>query len=236
MRGSSKNKEGCADILPQAFASMCDGFDKSRVMTALTTAEKMLVDKENKIVKLFTPPLKDLDAGYVSGYLEGIRENGGQYTHAAVWLALGFFKNGQYEKAFDILDMLNPVNHSKTLSDVQKYRVEPYVLSADIYSNPAHTGMGGWSWYTGAAGWYFKVVTENLLGLKRIGNKLYINPELPEGINGYEAKLKICGTQINLTVKKASFSKLIVDGEPAEYIPLDRNTHKSDYFSEYLLS
>lgn len=236
MLGSSKNKECCADILPQAFASMCDGFDKSRVMTALTTAEKMLVDKENKIVKLFTPPLKDLDAGYVSGYLEGIRENGGQYTHAAVWLALGFFKNGQYEKAFDILDMLNPVNHSKTLSDVQKYRVEPYVLSADIYSNPAHTGMGGWSWYTGAAGWYFKVVTENLLGLKRIGNKLYINPELPEGINGYEAKLKICGTQINLTVKKASFSKLIVDGEPAEYIPLDRNTHKSDYFSEYLLS
>ena len=205
-------------------------------MTALTTAEKMLVDRENRLVKLFTPPLTNLDAGYVTGYIAGVRENGGQYTHAAVWLALGFFENDQYEKAFEILDLLNPVTHCKTLSDVQKYRVEPYVMSADVYSNPAHPGMGGWSWYTGAAGWYYKVVTEKLLGIKKRGNKLYLDPKLPESLDGFSAEIHISGTKINLTVKKSSVSELRVDGERADYILLDKQTHKVNYLSEYLLS
>lgn len=224
--GSSENVDCKVDLLPQSFAAVAGGFDYSKVKTALETAEKYLVDRKNGIIKLFAPPFcsGSENPGYIKGYVSGVRENGGQYTHAAVWFSLAHIKSGQTDKAFELLDMLNPVNHTKTLDDVKKYRGEPYVLSADVYSNSAHEGMAGWSQYTGAAGWYFKVVTEEILGIKRKNGALVVEPSLPSSWNGYSAQMDVDGTNISLAVENSG-ELLFVDGIPSENIPLDGKRH-----------
>ncbi len=224
--GSAKNVDCKVDLLPQSFAAIVGGFDDVKVKTALETAEKYLVDRKNGIIKLFAPPFCDgpENPGYIKGYIPGVRENGGQYTHAAVWFALAHLKSGQTDKAFEFVDMLNPVNHTKTLDDVKKYRGEPYVLSADVYSNAAHEGMAGWSQYTGAAGWYFKVVTEEILGIKRKNGTLIVEPLLPSSWNGYSAQIDIDGTNISLTVENGG-TVLSVDGSAADFIPIDGKRH-----------
>ena len=224
--GSSKNVDCKVDLLPQSFAAIAGGFDDVNVKTALETAEKYLVDRKNGIIKLFAPPFQNgpENPGYIKGYISGVRENGGQYTHAAVWFSLAHFRSGQTDKAFELLNMLNPVNHTKTLDDVKKYRGEPYVLSADVYSNPAHEGMAGWSQYTGAAGWYFKVVTEELLGIRRQKGVMTVQPSLPSSWNGYSAQMDVDGTNISLTVENGG-TVLLVDGILSENIPLDGKRH-----------
>jgi len=224
--GSSKNVDCKVDLLPQSFAAIAGGFDDVNVKTALETAEKYLVDRKNGIIKLFAPPFQNgpENPGYIKGYISGVRENGGQYTHAAVWFSLAHFRSGQTDKAFELLNMLNPVNHTKTLDDVKKYRGEPYVLSADVYSNPAHEGMAGWSQYTGAAGWYFKVVTEELLGIRRQKGVMTVHPSLPSSWNGYSAQMDVAGTNISLTVENGG-TVLLVDGILSENIPLDGKRH-----------
>ncbi len=224
--GSEKNIDCKIDLLPQSFAAIAGGFDEKKVKLALETAEKYLVDRKNKIVKLFSPPFYGgpENPGYIKGYVPGVRENGGQYTHAAVWFSLAHYKVGDAEKGFELLDMLNPVGHTETLPDVKTYRGEPYVLSADVYSNPSHVGMAGWSQYTGAAGWFFKVMTEELLGIKRKNNVLYIEPSLPRSWNGYGAQMDIDGTRIALTVEKDG-DRLTVDGKACEFVPLDGKRH-----------
>lgn len=224
--GTEKNTDCKVDLLPQSFAAIVGGFDEEKVRTALSTAEKYLVDRKNGIIKLFSPPFFNgpENPGYIKGYIPGVRENGGQYTHAAVWFALAHFRTGQTEKAVEFLDIINPVNHSKTPEDIRRYRGEPYVLSADVYSNSAHVGMAGWSQYTGAAGWYFKVVTEELLGIKRKNGALFIEPSLPDSWDGFSAELLIDGTRIILTVENGS-DKLWVDGYPKAFVPLDGKRH-----------
>ena len=229
--GSHMSDECKIDLLPQSFASIVGGFDPSRVRTALKNADKNLVDRENNVVKLFMPPfIKSLDnPGYVMGYIAGVRENGGQYTHSAIWYALALFADGQYDEGYEILSMINPVNRSNTLEEVRKYRVEPYVLAADVYSNPDVVGMGGWSQYTGAAGWYYKVVTETLLGIKRNKGNITINPHLPQKLKEYRATLRLDGTLINLMVKKSSDKIMTVDGIEADKILLDGKKHEVLY-------
>lgn len=224
--GTEKNTDCKVDLLPQSFAAIVGGFDEEKVRTALSTAEKYLVDRKNGIIKLFSPPFFNgpENPGYIKGYIPGVRENGGQYTHAAVWFALAHFRTGQTEKAVEFLDIINPVNHSKTPEDIRRYRGEPYVLSADVYSNSAHVGMAGWSQYTGAAGWYFKVVTEELLGIKRKNGALFIEPSLPDSWDGFSAEIFIDGTRVILTVENGS-DKLWVDGYPKAFVPLDGKRH-----------
>jgi len=178
--GSKDSDECKIDILPQAFAAMTLPPSTSltppsqakgasdRVEIALNTAYVNLFDQKYKILKLFTPPFYNgvQNPGYIKGYVPGIRENGGQYTHAAVWGAMGFLASGDYKKGREIIEALNPAIRcaDKELADI--YRIEPYVLSGDIYSNESHTGRGGWSWYTGSAAWYYRIILENLLGIE----------------------------------------------------------------------
>jgi cellobiose phosphorylase len=168
------------------------GARPERAEAALNTAYENLFDKKHQILKLFTPPFYNgaQNPGYIKGYVPGIRENGGQYTHAAVWGAMGFLASGDYKKGWEIIKALNPAIRcaDKGLADI--YRIEPYVLSGDIYSNEAHAGRGGWSWYTGSAAWYYRIILENLLGVELKNGEFKINP----GPAGYIEELD--GTKI----------------------------------------
>ena len=180
--GSKESGECKIDILPQAFAAIT-GMNHAEI--SMNTAYENLFDPKHKILKLFTPAFNDgsQNPGYIKGYVPGIRENGGQYTHAAVWGALGFLSLGNlgltefYKKGWEIIKALNPAIRCADKDLAETYRIEPYVLSGDIYSNESHTGRGGWSWYTGSASWYYRIILENLLGAELSDGKFSINPQ-----------------------------------------------------------
>jgi cyclic beta-1,2-glucan synthetase len=151
-----------------------------------------LIRREDGLALLFTPPFDrtPLDPGYIKGYPPGIRENGGQYTHAAMWSVLAFAKLGDGDRAADLLAMLNPVNRSRTRSGVNRYKVEPYVAAADVYSVAPHVGRGGWTWYTGSAGWMYRAGIEGLLGLHKRGGELWVEPCVPRAWPRFTAALR----------------------------------------------
>ena len=152
------------------------------VKLAMRALDDYLVRRDDKLVKLFTPPF-DVQApnpGYIRGYTPGVRENGGQYTHAAVWAAMAFAQLGDYRRAWEIFNIINPVNHCKTAVDVALYEVEPYVAAADVYAAPGLVGRGGWTWYTGSAAWMYRLMLESLLGINLENGALRIAPCLPE--------------------------------------------------------
>ena len=144
--------------------------------------DERLVDNEAGLIKLLAPPFdgNGPNPGYIQGYLPGVRENGGQYTHGAIWAVMAFARNGNVERAWQLWSLINPVNHGRTPEDMERYKVEPYVMTADIYSVDPHIGRGGWSWYTGSAGWAYRLVLETLLGVQRHGNGLTVRPLLPD--------------------------------------------------------
>jgi cyclic beta-1,2-glucan synthetase len=152
---------------------------------------------------LFTPPFDNapVDPGYVAGYPPGIRENGGQYTHAAVWSAMAFAALGQGDKAANLFWLLNPINRSRTLVDAQRYRVEPYAVAADVYSGSPHVGRGGWTWYTGAAGWLYRAGLESILGFRLEGNLLHMAPCIPSSWPGFEITYRHGGSSYTITVQ-----------------------------------
>jgi cyclic beta-1,2-glucan synthetase len=176
--GSATNDECRIDSLPQSWAVISGAADPERARAAMAEAEKELVRDAERLILLFTPPFDhgSLQPGYIKGYIPGIRENGGQYTHAAIWVAQATALLGQGTRAIELLDLLNPVNHAKTDRELMRYRVEPYVIAADIYGRPPHTGRGGWTWYTGSASWFYRVALETVLGVQRRGDKLVIDP------------------------------------------------------------
>jgi cyclic beta-1,2-glucan synthetase len=179
--GSAASAEARIDSLPQSWAAICGQADSGRTAQALKSAGEHLVLQEEKLVLLFTPPFDSTarDPGYIKGYPPGVRENGGQYTHAALWLALGMLRRGDGDGAAALLRLLNPIEHAREPQDVARYRVEPYVVAADIYSLPSRVGQGGWTWYTGAAGWMYRILVEEMFGLKVRGHSLVIDPVLP---------------------------------------------------------
>jgi cyclic beta-1,2-glucan synthetase len=179
--GSAQNKECCIDSLPQSWATISEVGLPNHRRTALDSLWNHLVRKELKIVRLFAPPFERTtrDPGYIKGYPPGVRENGGQYTHAAVWAAWAFALAGDYEKALDIAVMLNPINHTQNSQEVERYKVEPYVLAADVYSEEPYAGRGGWTWYTGSAGWYYRFLYEVVIGMERRGDILHFRPRVP---------------------------------------------------------
>jgi cellobiose phosphorylase len=144
------------------------------------------------MILLFTPPFdKSMrDPGYIKGYLPGIRENGGQYTHAAIWTAWAFAKLGQGDRATQLFRLLNPISHADTAEKVTRYKVEPYVIAADIYSVPPHTGKGGWTWYTGSSGWMYRLGIEAILGITRKGQSLVIDPCIPQQWTGFKVQYR----------------------------------------------
>lgn len=185
--GSHNSYEGKIDSLPQSWA-VINGQNNERVTLAMESVEKYLIDEVHKIILLFTPPFDKTDEnpGYIKGYPPGVRENGGQYTHAAVWVAMAFAKRGEGDKAMHLLQMINPINRAKTLDELYQYRVEPYVTAADIYALPGQEGRGGWTWYTGSASLLYRTILEDIMGFKLEGNLLMIDPCIPAAWDSFK--------------------------------------------------
>jgi cyclic beta-1,2-glucan synthetase len=186
--GSMANDECRIDSLPQSWAVISGAGDRERAVTAVDAAVAHLVDRQSHLVKLFTPPFDkgSLQPGYIKGYVPGIRENGGQYTHAAIWLVQALAGLGRGSEAMALWQMLSPIDHTDSAEKVDRYRVEPYVVAADVYGVPPHVGRGGWTWYTGSASWLYRAAVETLLGFTLRGNVLSFDPRVPAGWREFE--------------------------------------------------
>jgi cyclic beta-1,2-glucan synthetase len=190
--GSSANNECQIDSIAQSWAVISGAADGARAAQAMEAGERELIRPENRLALLFTPPFDrtPLDPGYIKGYPPGIRENGGQYTHAAVWSIIAFAALGDGDRAARLFSLLNPINHARTPADVFRYKVEPYVMAADVYASPAHIGRGGWTWYTGSAGWMQRAGIESILGLRVERMWLHLDPRIPNAWTGFEVTLR----------------------------------------------
>ena len=214
--GSSENAECQIDSISQSWAVISKGGDAARAKQAMAAVDERLVVRDKKMIQLLTPPFdtSDLEPGYIKGYVPGVRENGGQYTHAAIWTTMAFAMMGDRVRAWELFNMLNPVNHGSTQTDIERYKVEPYVMSADIYGAAPHTGRGGWTWYTGAAGWMYRLTTETLLGIHlevKNGNAyLRIAPCIPADWDSYKIHYHYRGTLYHITLRRI--------GEKAEQV------------------
>ena len=185
--GSKENAECRIDAIAQAWAVLAGGAP-DRARQAMESVDRHLVRRDDRMVLLLTPPFDRMtpSPGYIQGYVPGVRENGGQYTHAALWTVLAFAHLGDGDRAAELFSMLNPLTHTRDAAGIQRYRAEPYVVAADLYSQPPHTGRGGWTWYTGSAGWMYRVGLEAILGLTRRAGGLHIDPCIPKTWAGYE--------------------------------------------------
>ncbi|MBI5879881.1 MAG: hypothetical protein HZB53_19720 [Chloroflexi bacterium] len=186
--GSVQNAECRIDSLAQSWATISGAAPAARAAQALQSADRQLVDEPNALIRLLAPPFEHgtPNPGYIQGYVPGIRENGGQYTHAALWMVLAHAMQGHRDRAAKLFALLNPINHALTLEMVARYQVEPYVVAADVYAHPQHSGRGGWTWYTGAAGWMYRIGLESILGLKRRGATITIEPCVPADWKSYQ--------------------------------------------------
>jgi cellobiose phosphorylase len=180
--GSAGNPECRIDSIAQSWSVLSGAGDAERSRMAMEAVDKRLVSREHALIQLLDPPFdtSDLNPGYIKGYVPGVRENGGQYTHGAIWSVMAFAALGDSRRAWELLSMINPVNHAKSPEGIATYKVEPYVVAADVYALPPHTGRGGWTWYTGSAGWMYRLIVESLLGLRLEKDKLRFVPCLPE--------------------------------------------------------
>lgn len=190
--GSHANDECRIDSLPQSWAVLSGAGDPARARTAVAAAVERLVDRRARLVKLFEPPFDagPLRPGYVKGYVPGIRENGGQYTHAAIWLVQALAGLGRGGEAFDLWKMLAPLSHADTPAGVARYKVEPYVVAADVYGVPPHVGRGGWTWYTGSAAWLYRAAVETILGFTKRGDTLTFDPRIPADWREFEVEYR----------------------------------------------
>jgi cellobiose phosphorylase len=180
----------------------------------MAAVDQRLVRRDAGLVQLLDPPFDNgaLDPGYIRGYVPGVRENGGQYTHAAIWTAMAFARMGQGERAWELLNMINPVNHSDSLEACERYKAEPYVVAADVYAVAPHVGRGGWSWYTGSSGWMYRLILESLLGVELQADKLVLTPQLPIGWAGFRLHYRHRSATYTIAVTAAADDALVVDG------------------------
>ncbi|RWB72172.1 glucoamylase family protein [Mesorhizobium sp.] len=215
--GSHNSDECKIDSIAQSWSVLSGEGDPARSTTAMQQATRMLVDDDHKIVKLFTPPFSrsEKDPGYIKSYPPGVRENGGQYTHAATWFVIALAEMGLTDEAYRCFSMLNPVNHASDEKAAEHYRVEPYVVAADIYAGEGKGGRGGWTWYTGSAGWLYRAAVEGILGIERRGKQITFRPKLPSHWDGYAATLKMFDGEARVRVirdKKTKSISLEVNG------------------------
>ena len=201
--GSRENMECQIDSIAQSWAVLSGAADPARAMQAMEAVNSRLVKQAEQMILLFTPPFDKSarDPGYIKGYLPGVRENGGQYTHAAIWTAWAYAKLGQGDRAGELFRLLNPINHSDTPEKAARYKVEPYVIAADIYGVPPHTGKGGWTWYTGSSGWMYRLGIEAILGITRAGGTLNVNPCIPRDWTGFKVDYRFGGTHYKISVE-----------------------------------
>jgi cyclic beta-1,2-glucan synthetase len=201
--GSSENDACRIDSLTQSWAVISGAAPHDRAKKALDSANEHLVRQADRLILLFAPPFDHttLEPGYIKGYVPGIRENGGQYTHAAVWVVLAQALLGNAERAMELLDLLNPILHGAKPDDMARYRVEPYVLAGDVYGELPHAGRGGWTWYTGSASWFYRVALETILGVQRRGDRLTIEPRVPKSWPRFEITYRFRSTTYHIVVE-----------------------------------
>jgi cyclic beta-1,2-glucan synthetase len=232
--GSAGNAECQIDSIAQSWSVLSGGGDAERSAMAMEAVDKLLVRRDHGLVQLLDPPFdkSDLNPGYIKGYVPGVRENGGQYTHAAIWAAMAFAQLGDSRRAWELLTMINPVNHAGSLEKITTYKVEPYVVAADVYAVSPHIGRGGWTWYTGSAGWMYTLILESLLGLRLEVDKLRFAPCLPADWESFKVHYRYRETVYHITVLQTNnggTESVIVDGieQPDKTIPLldDRQEH-----------
>jgi cyclic beta-1,2-glucan glucanotransferase len=225
--GSVSNPECQIDSIAQSWSVLSGAGDAQRSRMAMDALDTQLVDRNHGLIKLLTPPFdkSDLDPGYIRGYVPGVRENGGQYTHAAIWAAMAFAAMGDNARAWELFAIVNPVNHSFSSEAVATYKVEPYVMAADIYAVEPHIGRGGWTWYTGSAGWMYRLIVESLLGLRLEVDKLHFEPCFPTDWAGFKVHYRFRETVYHISVLQSSGHEgdmqVTMDG-----IPQDERTVK----------
>ena len=233
--GSASNDECRIDSIAQSWSVLSGAGDARRSRMAMDAVDQRLVRRDEALIRLLDPPFDKsaLNPGYIKGYVPGVRENGGQYTHAAIWTAMAFAALGDGRRAWELQEMINPVSHSKSPEGIAIYKVEPYVVAADVYALPPHTGRGGWTWYTGSAGWMYRLVVESLLGLTLEVDKLCIAPCLPADWKGFKVYYRYRDTDYEIAVRQqpggGGRTIVTVDGmeQQDEAIPLvdDRRNH-----------
>jgi cyclic beta-1,2-glucan synthetase len=202
--GSASNAECQIDSISQSWSVLSGVADAKRSRTAMDAVYQRLVRRDDALIQLLTPPFDKSEQypGYIRGYAPGVRENGGQYTHAAVWVVMAFAALGDARRAWELLDLINPINHGRTIEGVATYRVEPYVVAADVYAVAPHTGRGGWTWYTGSAGWMYRSILESLLGVELAVDKLRLSPCLPADWKEFKLHYRYRETVYAITVSQ----------------------------------
>jgi cyclic beta-1,2-glucan synthetase len=200
--GSAASDECRIDSIAQSWSVISGAGDPNRATQAMTSVDEHLIKRDEKLALLFAPPFDQtpLDPGYVKGYPPGIRENGGQYTHAAAWSIIAFAQLGQGDKAAGLFSLINPINRTGTRTDLRRYKVEPYVVAADVYSVAPHTGRGGWTWYTGSAAWLYRAGLESILGFRKEGNYLSLLPCIPKAWSSFEIIYKHRSSRYEIVV------------------------------------
>jgi cellobiose phosphorylase len=234
--GSQSNSECQIDSLPQSWSVISGAGDPERSSQAMAAVDQRLIHRDAGLIQLFDPPFDKslLNPGYIKGYIPGVRENGGQYTHGAIWTAMAFALMGEGERAWELFALLNPVNHGATPQQIATYKVEPYVVAADVYAVEPHSGRGGWTWYTGSAGWMYRLLIETLLGVNREGDYLRLIPRLPKSWPAYKVHYRYQETVYHITITRLAADSavenlLFIDGQEISgtRIPLlnDRQAH-----------
>jgi cyclic beta-1,2-glucan synthetase len=238
--GSSENSECQIDSIAQSWAVLTAAGDPARARQAMESVDARLIRRDAQLIQLFDPPFdkSDQNPGYIKGYTPGVRENGGQYTHAAIWTAMAFAELKDAKRAWEISAMLNPVSHARTPDEMRRYRVEPYVVAADVYGAPPHVGRGGWTWYTGSSAWMYRLITESLLGLHREVDHLRFTPCLPREWISFTLQYRYRETTYHITVHNgqpgSEVKRILLDGQllPGTTLPLldDHVPHSAEIF------
>ena len=233
--GSATNTECQIDSIAQSWSVLSGAAPANRARQAMASLDERLVRRDTRLVQLLDPPFdtSNPSPGYIQGYVPGVRENGGQYTHAAMWAAMAFAELGDAERAWELFALLNPVSHARDAAQAATYMVEPYVVAGDVYANAAHAGRGGWTWYTGSAGWMYQLVVEPLLGLRRSGNRLRVRPLLPKTWTTFDVSYRFGTSTFAITCREAAAgvaASVVVDGVESvgDTLPLvdDGNAHE----------
>jgi cyclic beta-1,2-glucan synthetase len=218
--GSAQNTECQIDSITQSWAVLSRKGNPERIRRSMQAVSEHLIKEQDGLILLFTPPFKDTsrDPGYIKGYLPGIRENGGQYTHAAIWVVWAYTMLDQGDYAYELFRMLNPLHHADDIEKAQKYMVEPYVVAADVYSREPYIGRGGWTWYTGSSSWMYRLGIEAILGIRRIGSSLSFNPCIPRNWESYQIDYRYGSARYHIEVQNPEnvnsfIRQIILDGD-----------------------
>jgi len=236
--GSSLSPECTIDSIAQSWSVLSGAGNKERSVQAMNSLDEHLVRRKDKIIQLLEPPFdkSEMNPGYIKGYVPGVRENGGQYTHAAIWATMAFAKMGDSKRAWELMNIINPLNHGLDAEQVAIYKAEPYVVAADVYAVEPHIGRGGWTWYTGSAGWMYRLVVESLLGITKEGERLKIVPCIPKSWTTYSVDYTFGSTHYHIVIKQTELDEkqskvtMTLDGNALQppYLPLldDQATHE----------